>query len=568
MDNLKFQKLLDANDIDGLLAKQGTDLTKRQLELVTQRTKENIAEESLRRQTAQEMLGPIIEKINQASKKESKEKETKIVEDVVTSIGKPKTIAKYAVGGIKSPTTKSDKLSPSFSFGEMAKGLFERVMGLNKDPVYISKKIVTFLKKKNKIDKDSYKERQKALGEENELSERRHKEVIEIFIQATQKQRSAQKKIKKEVKKEELAPSPPKQGKEPPPPSPAPSPAPAPAPAPAPVSAASKRASTQPRDEKGRFIKKEPPAATAKPVEPAPPPTPPTPTATPTTAATSAKTAAKVVAGAAATTSVFSAIAGAESAGDYTVSYGEKPGSKERKALKSSFKKNITEMTLTELESYQKSLGSKTAVGKYQMTRTTIFGTPGVPGSGLVTQMKLDKDNVRFDKDTQELMWSHLQKQYIPSLKRIGAPETPGYIYMMHYLGPLGTRVVFNAIQTKPNATLEQVFLDAKSDYPKHADVLDDIINNNKKDMTTYKVSEFPNVLSERLAKRGGMQPHYATQNIGNTMNDTSLENAEMRKLMRQQNSAPSVMINSFNETTSQRNLMVKPADEPHPYLR
>lgn len=567
MDNLKFQKLLDANDIDGLLAKQGTDLTKRQLELVTQRTKENIAEESLRRQTAQEMLGPIIEKINQASKKESKEKETKRVEGVVTSIGKPKTIAKYAVGGIKSPTTKSDKLAPSFSFGEMAKGLFERVMGLNKDPVYISKKIVTFLKKKNKIDKDSYKERQKALGEENELSERRHKEVIEIFIQATQKQRSAQKKIKKEVKKEELAPSPPKQGKEPPPPAPAPAPAPAPTPAPAPVSAASKRASTQPRDEKGRFIKKEPPAATAKPVEPAPPPTPPTPTATPTTAATSAKTAAKVVAGAlafgAASTAVKAKIAGKESAGASETSYNTMNlGTGETAGKDNVF--NLVNMTIPEVIQLAGSRGKKfnkkgmgKAAGKYQFMPST-----------LETQAKKvfgDKwDKTKYTADNQELLMDSLLEENAKKLKDANIPISDLTLYAMHFTGSLKqSRKIY---EDPPETPMKNILTrEAQEANPRIAKMtLGEYRAWLKKGKFTFE--KIPLDIPE---KKNSRTSHISTQKMqGNMIDDFSVDNSEMRKLMRQQNSAPSVMINSFNETTSQRNLMVKPADEPHPYLR
>jgi outer membrane biosynthesis protein TonB len=260
----------------------------------------------------------------------------------------------------------------------------------------VLEKMLSFMEKSRTDDMQE----QDTLDSFNELNENmredRHKEVMDVFIEATKAKRKAEKDMAREAKKREREAK-----KEAPPPKPE-----APKPQPKPEAPPAKTEATLPKTQ----TRTEAPS-TAKPVEtvpsaptaaPAPPVTTPKLPMVNPAVTEAAKSAAKVGLGVGAAVVTSQAIAGAESGNDYTVSYGDSPKSKKRKAVEMTGK-NITEMTLSELEEYQKKRGPKeNAVGKYQMIQSTLFGTPGVPGTGLVNQLKLDKDKTLFDEKTQD----------------------------------------------------------------------------------------------------------------------------------------------------------------------
>jgi hypothetical protein len=417
----------------------------------------------------------------------------------------------------------------------------------------VLEKMLSFMEKSRTDDMQE----QDTLDSFNELNENmredRHKEVMDVFIEATKARRKAEKDMAREAKKRERAAKKEKEPevkKEPPP----------------------KTEVTKPKPE----VPKTEAPTTVKPVETAPKP----PTATPTTppatpkppivkpaVTEAAKTAAKVGLGAGAAVVASQAIAGAESGNDYTVSYGDSPKSKKRKAVEMTGK-NITEMTLSELEEYQKKRGPKeNAVGKYQMIQSTLFGTPGVPGTGLVNQLKLDKDKTLFDEKTQDLLYQKLYSGYEPGLRAMGAPITPGYLYMMHYLGPRATQVVFEASKESPNLTIAEALLKAKEKYPKNN--FDNIIEANKKDMTTIKVSEFSATLQNRLEKKGGLVPH-SSSGVGQNIDEASKNNTDMKKDMSQGSAGGSTVIVQNNNTTQAKTNIHRaaPQEQLNPTMR
>ena len=418
----------------------------------------------------------------------------------------------------------------------------------------VLEKMLSFMEKSRTDDMQE----QDTLDSFNELNEKmredRHKEVMDVFIEATKAKRKAEKDMAREAKKRE-APKPE---------------------APKPKTEAPKPEAPKPEAPKPKTEAPKPEAPTVKPVETAPKP----PTAAPTPPAVTpkppivkpavteaAKTAAKVGVGVGTAVVASQAIAGAESGNDYTVSYGDSPKSKKRKAVEMTGK-NITEMTLSELEEYQKKRGPKeNAVGKYQMIQSTLFGTPGIPGTGLVNQLKLDKDKTLFDEKTQDLLYQKLYSGYEPGLRAMGAPITPGYLYMMHYLGPRATQVVFEASKESPNLTIAEALIKAKEKYSKNN--FDNIIEANKKDMTTIKVSDFSATLQSRLEKKGGLVPH-SSSDVGQNIDDASKNNADMKKDMSQGATGISPMIVQNNNTTQSRTNIHRaaPKEELNPTMR
>lgn len=425
----------------------------------------------------------------------------------------------------------------------------------------VLQKMLSFMEKSRTDDMQE----QDTLDSFNEMNEKmredRHKEVVDVFIEATKAKRKAEKDMAREAKKREREakkaekPTPAKEQpkKETPPVKQAETPAPTkttPKQTEAPVTA--------------KPVQTAPPAPTAAPAPPTV--TPKLPTVSPTVTE-AAKSAVKVGAGTVAAVGASQAIAGAESGNDYTVSYGDSPKSKKRKAVEMTGK-NITEMTLTELEEYQKKRGPKeNAVGKYQMIQSTLFGTPGVAGSGLVNQLKLDKDKTLFDEKTQDLLYKKLYSGYEPGLKAMGAPITPGYLYMMHYLGPRATQVVFEASKESPNLTIAEALLKAKEKYPKNN--FDKIIEANKRDMTTIKVSDFSATLQSRLEKKGGLVPH-SSSGAGENIDNVSKNNNDMKKDMSQGSSAGGPVIIQNNNTTQAKSVTHRsaPQEQLNPTMR
>lgn len=419
--------------------------------------------------------------------------------------------------------------------------------GASQKSTIVLGKMLSFMEKSRNDDIQE----QETLDSFNELNEKmredRHKEVVNVFVEATKVRRKAEKQMAKEAKKRQKTANKEEPKKEV-------------------TQKAATKTETTPKP------KTETPS-TVKPVEGAPTAAPAPPVTTPTAPiikpaiTEAAKSAVKVGVGLGGVVAASQAIGGAESGNDYTVSYGDSIRSKKRKAQEMTGK-NITEMTLAELEEYQKKRGPKeNAVGKYQMIQSTLFGTPGMPGTGLVNQMNLDKNKTLFDAKTQDLLYQKLYSGYEPGLRAMGAPITPGYLYMMHYLGPRATQVVFDASKDTPNLTIAEALMKAKEKYPKNN--FDRIIEANKTDMTTIKVSEFSATLQSRLEKKGGLVPH-SSSNVGQNIDNVTKNNNDMRKDMSQGSSASSPVLVQNNNTIKAKTVHSQsaPQEQLNPTMR
>jgi hypothetical protein len=404
------------------------------------------------------------------------------------------------------------------------------------------------------------------------MREDRHKEVVDVFIEATKARRKAEKEMakeakkrQKEVKKEEPKPAatkkeaPPAKTEAPPPKTEAP---PAKTGAPAPKTA--------------EPVQTAPPTAT-----PAPPVVTPKPPIVKPAITEAAKTAAKVGAGVAGISAMSSAIGGAESGGNYDISYGDSLDKKTGKMVNlvkdpktnkplnlktpEEFSgKKLTEMTLEEVKAFgeyrsQNGAGAG-AVGKYQFMPSTLFGrinSKGVLVPGLVQQLKKPM-SLRFDQTLQDELQNALKSQDVATLKRLGVPITPGYEYMAHYIGAGGAAAVFRSVNRGEDKTVAQVMID--SGYA---------VGNNQ-ELYKLRAIEFEKELQGRLQRKGGLTPHSEANNSGEKANLSSKENADLRKDMSQGSSGGSPIIMQNNNTTQSRTNIHRaaPQEQLNPTMR
>jgi hypothetical protein len=473
-------------------------------------------------------------------------------------------------------------------------------MGGSRKATQVLEKIVSFMEKSRE---DDIKE-QDTLDSYNELNEYikqdNHKEVMDVFSEAIKNKRKAMKEMAKEAKKrqaQEKAEAPKtKTG--------------------APKTQAPKTKTEAPKQEtpkteapktKTEAPKQETPKTkteapkqkapkteatpTAKPVEtiPSAPPTatPTTPTVTPKTsivkpATESVKTAAKIGAGVAGVSTMSSAIGGAESGGNYNVSFGDTFDKKAGKMVNrvkdpktgkplnlktpEEFSgKKLTEMTLDEVKAFgeyrsQNGAGAG-AVGKYQFMPSTLFGRKNKKGvfiPGLVQQLKKPMSSL-FNEALQDELQNTLKAQDVAALKRLGVPITPGYEYMAHYIGAGGAAAVFRSINKGEDKTVAQVMID--SGYA---------VGNNQ-ELYKLRAIEFEKILQGRLEKKGGLTPHSEANTVGEKANTTSKENADMKKqAANQPGPTISPIVNQNNITNRQRNITISspPLEELNPRMR
>jgi hypothetical protein len=411
------------------------------------------------------------------------------------------------------------------------------------------------------------RELDKDFSKENAAEDkRRHEEFIDA-IEKSKKKAPEPKKTKKEVEKQTKK-------AEPAAPAPAPKaePGKAAAPAPAPKTTAKPAESTAPKTEpakapepktepakapapapksnvKTKAKRAEPtaPKTTAKPAESTAPKTEPAkapaPTATKAPVSTAAKTAAKV----GVAVSAADAIGGAETGGNYDLSYGDvfnkkagktiniakDPKTKKPLNLKTPEEysgKKLTEMTLAEVKAFgeyrSKNGAGAGAVGKYQFMPSTLFGSK--KGTGLVQQLMLKKPdvnmNTKFTPALQDELQQLLHTQDVKTLKRLGVPITPGYEYMAHYIGAGGAAAVYNSIKKGEDKTVAEVMSDHNYDIGNNAELLE------------IKAADFEGILASRLEKKGGMSPHSsASQELqtGNKVDAASktLKNMQQTKV-------------------------------------
>ena len=618
MDAYTFQNYLDNNDIESILANGGADLTKSQLEQVKSLGKKlsqmKLDAQRMKLATqpgyAESVLVPLQRKILEQSGNMNYAQAAKIrkkgfadlmtdkltsgqgvfssVRSTLSDRSKarsmafkekfdPLNIAKVLTGGsnlapailgkllgrkpsdIKyfsgkkeyTPRRESSYFNnytpPSMSSG----GSQKATASLNKMLSFMEKSRTDDMQEQDTL--DSFKEMNENKRED------RHKEVMDVFIEATKVRRKAMKHMAKEAKKR-------------------------PAREKAETKKETKPAKTEPKTE-ATPAKTEAPSTT-KPVETAPTAAPAPPTVTPKPpivkpAIEAAKTAVKVGVGVAGMATMNSAIGGAESGGNYDVSYGDSLDKKTGKMVNRAKDpktgkplnlktpeefsgKKLTEMTLSEVKAFgeyrsQNGAGAG-AVGKYQFMPSTLFGRKNKKGEfvpGLVQQLKKPMSSL-FNETLQDELQNALRAQDVATLKRLGVPITPGYEYMAHYIGAGGAAAVFNSINRGEDKTVAQVMID--SGYA---------VGNNQ-ELYKLRAIEFEKTLQGRLEKKGGLTPHSEANSVGEKANTTSKENTDMKKDMSQGSAGGSpVIIQNNNTTQAKTNIhRAAPQEQLNPTMR
>ena len=615
MDAYTFQNYLDNNDIESILANGGDDLTKSQLEQVKSLGKQlsqmKLDAQRMKLATqpgyAESVLVPLQRKILEQSGNMNYAQAAKIrkkgfadlMTDKLTSGQDTFSSTRSALSdrskarsmGLKEKFDPLNIAKVLTGGSNIAPAILGRLLGRNKSDIkYFSgkkeytprressyfnnytppsmssggsqkataslNKMLSFMEKSRTDDMqeqdtlDSFKEMNENKRED------RHKEVMDVFIEATKVRRKAMKHMAKEAKKR-------------------------PAREKAEKKKETKPAKTEPKTEE---------PSTTKPVEtvpktptaaPAPPVVTPKPAIVKPAITETAKTAAKVGVGVAGMATMNSAIGGAESGGNYDVSYGDSLDKKTGKMVNRAKDpktgkplnlktpeefsgKKLTEMTLSEVKAFgeyrsQNGAGAG-AVGKYQFMPSTLFGRKNKKGEfvpGLVQQLKKPMSSL-FNETLQDELQNALRAQDVATLKRLGVPITPGYEYMAHYIGAGGAAAVFNSINRGEDKTVAQVMID--SGYA---------VGNNQ-ELYKLRAIEFEKTLQGRLEKKGGLTPHSEANSVGEKANTTSKENTDMRKDMSQGSAGGSPVIFQNNNTTKAKTNIHRaaPQEQLNPTMR
>ena len=611
MDAYTFQNYLDNNDIESILANGGADLTKSQLEQVKSLGKKlsqmKLDAQRMKLATqpgyAESVLVPLQRKILEQSGNMNYAQAAKIRKKGFADLMTDKLTSGQGVFSSVRSTLSDRSKARSMAFKEkfdplniakvltggsnLAPAILGKLLGRKPSDIkYFSgkkeytprressyfnnytpprmssggsqkataslNKMLSFMEKSRTDDMqeqdtlDSFKEMNENKRED------RHKEVMDVFIEATKVRRKAMKHMAKEAKKR-------------------------PAREKAETKKETKPAKTEPKTEA---------PSTTKPVETAPTAAPAPPTVTPKPpivkpAIEAAKTAVKVGVGVAGMATMNSAIGGAESGGNYDVSYGDSLDKKTGKMVNRAKDpktgkplnlktpeefsgKKLTEMTLSEVKAFgeyrsQNGAGAG-AVGKYQFMPSTLFGRKNKKGEfvpGLVQQLKKPMSSL-FNETLQDELQNALRAQDVATLKRLGVPITPGYEYMAHYIGAGGAAAVFNSINRGEDKTVAQVMID--SGYA---------VGNNQ-ELYKLRAIEFEKTLQGRLEKKGGLTPHSEANSVGEKANTTSKENTDMKKDMSQGSAGGSpVIIQNNNTTQAKTNIhRAAPQEQLNPTMR
>lgn len=366
-----------------------------------------------------------------------------------------------------------------------------------------------------RIDKESYEKEAKDDDDYKSDTETKHQELIDTILSINSQKKSYKKgkqKSKKDEKETTKATKAPK--------------------------------TTEPPKTVG--TSKTQPVTKTKPIPPSAEP------AVPSTAGSTLGTLGKIVAGAAvvglATSGISKAIGGAESGGNYNITFGDsldKKGNVVRGPYLSPEKrygKNLTELTLAEIDALGKERNrandSTSAMGKYQFMNTTLFGSKDKKGNfrpGLVQkygkELNIDM-NTKFTPDVQDKLYEKLHEQDTETMRKLGVPLTPGYEYMSHYIGPGGAKAVYDNRNT--GKTVQEAVISAGLSDPVRKAKNGKLIN---AELATIKASEFESVLEKRLLKQG-LKPHATPtpqdvpneNKTGEKIDKESKTNTELRK--------------------------------------
>lgn len=251
-----------------------------------------------------------------------------------------------------------------------------------------------------------------------------------------------------------------------------------------------------------------------------------------------------------------SAIAGAESGGDYDVTYGDRRdktgklvNSKGYPTPEQMFNKKLTDMTLAEVKEFGRVRSSISpnsgATGAYQFMPSTLFGNSKSPG--LVQQLGLSMDT-KFDAKTQDALNNLLQKQNRDSLAARGVPLTSGNEYMAHYIGAAGAAAVYR--NTDSSLTVAQVMANANLTPPG---------KENNPELYRIRASDFERVLADRIAKRKQLMPHSTGQSVGVNIDNMSKDNKQLNEQLATPSSSSSV-INQTNMNMYQSQQQNRPS--------
>lgn len=539
MDPVTFKELLDAGEIGLILMDGGHNLTKEQMKLVREKAKE---------QSKSVLLS--LKRKNLSGEQKNTQSKPKVTAEnfsnVSTLVKSPKKAANYLAGGTLTRKAVRSEIAPRRSFGEITKNIFERIMGYNDDPVYVTGKIVTFLKKKSKEDKELYREKRDSIREESNIADKRHNDIMQIFISAIEKQKMSEKKIKDSVKK--VAPK-----KEAEVPTKATAPTPSAPTAPAPTT-------PSPTVTPAR-----PPAPTTAPVTPTPT-APATPVPKPPVSS-AGRTAARVATGAAvgaglatATETVKAKIAGKESAGTSAASYNIMNIGTGEKANKDNVFP-LTQMTIADVialaekrgKQFNKS-GMGKAAGKYQfMPQTLEQVAKSLFGDKWSEQL--------YSADNQEMLMNKLIQMNAETLQKNGVPISDLTLYAMHFTGSVKQS---KAIAVAPDSTPMKEILSAAA-------------QNANPNIAKMTVGEY-----RAWLKRGNFNlkeitivppqkeevvPVSPQPTIGQKIDEISIDTNGMKRDLKASGQQPSIIINSQNQNTTQRDMLVRPTSEPHPLL-
>lgn len=202
------------------------------------------------------------------------------------------------------------------------------------------------------------------------------------------------------------------------------------------------------------------------------------------------------------------AIGGAESGGRYDLAYGDRldksgrlintvklEGGGTLKTPEQFSGKKLTEMTLEEVYKFQnyRSATSQNSggLGKYGFMPSTLFGNNG--RGGLVGSLGLSM-NTKFSPEVQERLQDELERQQKDQRVKLNIPETPGFVYMTHYIGPGGTAEVIAAIRRGEGDQTVAKIWNRKFGTPYGIDV-----GENNKELTLIKAKDFERILEDRL---------------------------------------------------------------------
>jgi hypothetical protein len=284
------------------------------------------------------------------------------------------------------------------------------------------------------------------------------------------------------------------------------------------------------------------PKVEKKPKETAPtktttPANPPAPTTKPAVGVTARQVAGAAIVGAG-VVGMSSAIGGAESGGNYDISFGDRVDKTGKITNKNGFEtaetrfgKKLTELTLAQVDELGKARNRKSAnssaMGKYQFMNTTLFGRNVIDKNtgktvhtpGLVEQLGLPMDT-KFSPEVQDKLNDLLARQDAAALQRQGIPLTPGYQYMAHYIGAGGAGSVYKAVKAGKDMTVAQAMVaDGKGDP-----------SNNNRELAQIKVKDFEKILEGRLNKHGLSTPHASYDQTTETLDKKSVENKNLKQ--------------------------------------